>query len=169
MGIHTTRTTVTFRHPFRLDGFDTPWPPGLYEVETDEEDLQDLSFPSRRRIRTMIYRQDKEHGISEAVPITPDALAAALAVDVVQGNPAPPPDGAGPAADPHHALPRGRGGIQITPVWVVPLVIGVCILLAAWFGPFSPPGTPPAGKGAVGPSGPGPVSSPPDRPPSGRP
>ena len=148
MAIHTTRTTATFRHPFRLDGFDAPWPPGLYEVETDEEDLLDLSFPGRRRIRTMIYRQDGGRGISEAVPTTPEALKAALAADAAQGAPAALPGGGDPdagrlAADQHPGLPTGgrdRGGFQITPVWVVPLLIGICVLLAVWFGPFSPPG-----------------------------
>jgi hypothetical protein len=40
----TTSKTVTFTHPFVLDGLDGPHPAGSYAVETAEELLQALSF-----------------------------------------------------------------------------------------------------------------------------
>jgi len=48
------RETVTFRHPFRIKGIDRVLPPGDYEVITDEEMIEGLSFASFRRVATMI-------------------------------------------------------------------------------------------------------------------
>ena len=38
--------TVVFNHPFELKGVDRALPPGNYRVVTDEELIQELSFPS---------------------------------------------------------------------------------------------------------------------------
>jgi hypothetical protein len=54
MTTRTRRETVHFKHPFRLDGVDRLLPPGAYEVVTDEEMIEGLSFPSFRRVATMI-------------------------------------------------------------------------------------------------------------------
>jgi hypothetical protein len=43
-----------FDHPFRLKGLDRLLPAGSYEVLTDEEMIEDLSFPCYRRVLTMI-------------------------------------------------------------------------------------------------------------------
>jgi hypothetical protein len=48
------RETVTFRHPFRIRGIDRELPAGAYEVITDEEMIEGLSFASFRRVATMI-------------------------------------------------------------------------------------------------------------------
>jgi hypothetical protein len=48
------RETVTFRHPFRIKGVDRLLPSGAYEVITDEEMIEGLSFASFRRVATMI-------------------------------------------------------------------------------------------------------------------
>jgi hypothetical protein len=48
------RETITFRHPFRIKGIDRALPPGSYEVITDEEMIEGLSFASFRRVATMI-------------------------------------------------------------------------------------------------------------------
>jgi hypothetical protein len=48
------RETVTFRHPFRIRGIDRQLPAGAYEVVTDEEMIEGLSFASFRRVATMI-------------------------------------------------------------------------------------------------------------------
>jgi len=42
--------TVVFNHPFELKGVDRVLPPGNYRVVTDEELIQELSFPVYRRI-----------------------------------------------------------------------------------------------------------------------
>ena len=48
------RETVHFKHPFRIKGVDRLLSPGAYEVVTDEEMIEGLSFPSFRRVATMI-------------------------------------------------------------------------------------------------------------------
>src|ERR1700710_3054346 len=48
------RETVDFRHPFRIKGIDRQLPSGAYEVVTDEEMIEGLSFASYRRVATMI-------------------------------------------------------------------------------------------------------------------
>jgi hypothetical protein len=48
------RETVHFKHPFRIRGVDRLLPAGAYEVVTDEEMIEGLSFPCFRRVATMI-------------------------------------------------------------------------------------------------------------------
>jgi hypothetical protein len=48
------RETVTFKHPFRIQGIDRLLSAGAYEVITDEEMIEGLSFPAFRRVATMI-------------------------------------------------------------------------------------------------------------------
>ena len=54
MTIRSRRETVTFRHPFRIRGVDRVLPAGSYEVITDEEAIEGLSFAAFRRVATMI-------------------------------------------------------------------------------------------------------------------
>ena len=44
-----------FKNPFRLTGVDRLLPPGEYQVTTDEELIEGLSFPVYRRVATMIF------------------------------------------------------------------------------------------------------------------
>jgi hypothetical protein len=48
------RETVQFKHPFRIKGIDRLLAPGAYEIITDEEMIEGLSFASFRRVATMI-------------------------------------------------------------------------------------------------------------------
>jgi hypothetical protein len=48
------RETVTFKHSFRIRGIDRLLSAGAYEVITDEEMIEGLSFASFRRVATMI-------------------------------------------------------------------------------------------------------------------
>jgi hypothetical protein len=48
------RETLTFKHPFRIKGIDRLLSAGDYEVITDEEMIEGLSFASFRRVATMI-------------------------------------------------------------------------------------------------------------------
>ena len=48
------REIVTFKHPFQIRGVDRLLPAGAYEVITDEEMIEGLSFASFRRVATMI-------------------------------------------------------------------------------------------------------------------
>ena len=48
------REFVTFKHPFRIRSVERLLPEGTYEVITDEEMIEGLSFAAYRRIATMI-------------------------------------------------------------------------------------------------------------------
>jgi hypothetical protein len=54
MTMRSRRETLTFRHPFRIKGIDRLLAAGAYEVVTDEEMIEGLSFASFRRVATMI-------------------------------------------------------------------------------------------------------------------
>ena len=54
MTMRSRRETITFRHPFRIKGIDRQLQAGDYEVITDEEMIEGLSFASFRRVATMI-------------------------------------------------------------------------------------------------------------------
>jgi len=54
MTMRSRRETIHFKHPFRIKGIDRLLPPGGYEVITDEEMIEGLSFPCYRRVATMI-------------------------------------------------------------------------------------------------------------------
>jgi hypothetical protein len=54
MTMRSQRETITFRHPFRIKGIDRQLQAGAYEVITDEEMIEGLSFASFRRVATMI-------------------------------------------------------------------------------------------------------------------
>ena len=49
-----TRRTITFRHPARVEGIDEILPAGAYEVDTDEETVDAISFLAWRRIRATV-------------------------------------------------------------------------------------------------------------------
>ncbi|MCW9036078.1 MAG: hypothetical protein OQJ97_17790 [Rhodospirillales bacterium] len=82
----TTRTsteTVTFSRPFYLNGLDEAQPAGAYQVETDEELIQGISFTAYRKVLTLIYL-NSENGHSKLTrpfEIDPDDLTAALKQD----------------------------------------------------------------------------------------
>ena len=54
MSTRARREAVHFKHPFRIKGIDRLLRPGAYEVITDEEMIEGLSFASFRRVATMI-------------------------------------------------------------------------------------------------------------------
>ena len=54
MTMRSRREAITFLHPFRIKGIDRLLPPGAYQVITDEEMIEGLSFPAFRRVATMI-------------------------------------------------------------------------------------------------------------------
>jgi hypothetical protein len=55
MTVRTSSKTVTFAHPFLLKGVDRILAAGDYRVVTDEELIEELSFPVYRRVATMIF------------------------------------------------------------------------------------------------------------------
>jgi hypothetical protein len=54
MTMRSRRETITFKRPFRIKGIDRQLQAGAYEVITDEEMIEGLSFASFRRVATMI-------------------------------------------------------------------------------------------------------------------
>ena len=79
MATRTQRKTVVFSHPFRLKGVDRVLPPGDYEVVTDEELIEGLSFPVYQRVFTAIIVPAQSHQTSsvEMVAIDPRDLQSA--------------------------------------------------------------------------------------------
>jgi hypothetical protein len=77
------REIINFRHPFRIKGIDRQLPPGAYETITDEEMIEGLSFPSFRRVATMIMVPGAapRHSSTEMIAIDPVALADAQHID----------------------------------------------------------------------------------------
>jgi hypothetical protein len=69
MTIRSRRETVTFKHPFRIGGVDRLLPPGAYEVVTDEEMIEGLSFPAFRRVATMIMVPAAQNSATEMISI----------------------------------------------------------------------------------------------------
>ena len=55
MATRTSERTVNFTHPFLLKGVDRMLAAGDYCVVTDEELVEELSFPVYRRVATMIF------------------------------------------------------------------------------------------------------------------
>lgn len=83
MMTRTKRVTLTFQHPFSLKGVDRRLAPGQYEVVTDEELIEELSFPVYRRVATLIFLPVEAYQPSsiEMVNVDPADLAAAHARD----------------------------------------------------------------------------------------
>ena len=84
MQIRTTHKTMVFRRPFLMRYFDQTLPAGTYEVVTEEEQLEGLSFLASRRLQTYIYRRSpspKSGSVSTTYVVDPDDLAAAFIRD----------------------------------------------------------------------------------------
>ena len=77
------RETVHFRHSFRIKGIDRQWSAGAYEVVTDEEMIEGLSFPCFRRVATMIMVPcpAPRHASTEMISISSVDLSDAQIID----------------------------------------------------------------------------------------
>jgi hypothetical protein len=70
--------SVIFNRPFELKGIGHTLPAGEYEVVTDEELVEDLSFPVYHRVATTMFLPKYAGGSSgEMVTIDPADLQAA--------------------------------------------------------------------------------------------
>jgi hypothetical protein len=79
MTIRTTRHSVTFAQPFRLDGIDGVHPPGTYDVDVDEASIDDVNFLAYRRVATFVHlRRD---GATQVHRVDPADLDASLLRD----------------------------------------------------------------------------------------
>ncbi|RXT48856.1 hypothetical protein [Bradyrhizobium betae] len=82
MTIRSRHETVTFKHPFHLRGIARQLPAGAYEVVTDEEMIEELSFPVWRRVATLItVPSESLRGATERLAIGSVDLADAQAAD----------------------------------------------------------------------------------------
>ena len=84
----TKRRKLTFKRPFTLKGVERQLPPGEYEVVTDEELIEELSFPVYRRVASwiMVPAQGPTTA-TEMIPIDPSAIAVARACDRADCSP----------------------------------------------------------------------------------
>lgn len=92
MTTRTTRKTVTFTRSFVLGDAGTQ-APGTYEVDTDEELIDGLSFVAYRRVATLIKL--RRGGATEVFKVNPAELDAALMLDagLTVGSPLHPAGG----------------------------------------------------------------------------
>ncbi len=88
MTMRTRRETVTFKYPARIKGIERLLDAGAYEVVTDEEMIEGLSFPSFRRVATMIMvpGAPPHHHSMEMIAIGSVDLADAQHRDAVATN-----------------------------------------------------------------------------------
>jgi hypothetical protein len=86
----TKRVALTFKHPFSLKGVDRLLAPGQYEVVSDEELIEELSFPVYRRVSTLIFLPPHGSSSIEMVNVDPADLAVAQERDkaIIGGRPA---------------------------------------------------------------------------------
>lgn len=54
MTIRSRKETMVFRQPFRIKGVDRTLPGGTYEIISEDELIEGLSFPCYRRVGTFI-------------------------------------------------------------------------------------------------------------------
>jgi hypothetical protein len=83
MTMRSRRETITFKHPFRIKGIDRLLPAGAYEVITDEEMIEGLSFAAFRRVATtiMVPAAPPRTLTMERISISPVDLADAQRID----------------------------------------------------------------------------------------
>ena len=87
MTIRSRRETITFKHPFHIRGLERQLPAGAYEVVTDEEMIEGLSFASYRRVATMItVPSEGVRGATDMLSIGSVDLADAQRIDASAAN-----------------------------------------------------------------------------------
>ena len=83
MTMRTIRRTITFFRPFYLKGVDRLLPPRDYDVVTDEELIEGLSFSAYHRVSTAIFVPAPSGSAIEMVTIDPLDLQAAQDQDAM--------------------------------------------------------------------------------------
>lgn len=89
MTMHKTKRTVHFNHPFYCDAPDTLFPAGNYDVETDEELIEGISFTAYRKVQTYLHLKPVQGhpGVKQTLVIAAGRLEAALERDSQAGRP----------------------------------------------------------------------------------
>ena len=88
MTIRTIRRTIPLLRPFYLKGVDRLLPPRDYDVVTDEELIEGLSFSAYHRVSTAIFVPAPSGSAIEMVTIDPLDLQAAQDQDAMPNEPA---------------------------------------------------------------------------------
>ena len=84
MTTRTIKRIVAFRRPFTLGEISEQFPAGNYAIETDEDLVDGMFFPTYLQGITLMQRiAEPRPGITERVVINPFQLDAALALDAV--------------------------------------------------------------------------------------
>ncbi len=83
MSTRTIQTSVTFSKPFTLTSVDGPQPAGTYRLETEEEQIEGLSFSAFRRMTmTLFLPANPAPGATRhVVQVDPKELSEALLAD----------------------------------------------------------------------------------------
>jgi len=81
MTIRTTRKIINFSNSFSIEGVDRVLPAGNYEIVTDEELIEGLSFPVYRRVATMILAPTQSSQVSSIEMFTIDPLDLVAAME----------------------------------------------------------------------------------------
>ena len=88
MTMRSRRETVHFTHPFRIKGIDRQLAAGAYEVVTDEEMIEGLSFSAFRRVATLIMvpGAPPQRAVMEMISISAVDLSDAQRIDASRQN-----------------------------------------------------------------------------------
>ena len=87
MTMRATIRTVTFHRPFYIKGVDRLLPAADYQVATDEELIEGLSFAAYRRVATVIFVPAESGCAVEMATIDPLDLQAAQDQDAARFKP----------------------------------------------------------------------------------
>jgi hypothetical protein len=81
--MRTIKSTVTFKHTFGLSSLEERQEAGTYALETDEEQIEGLSFLAYRRVATLLHLPAIAPGQApqQVIAVDPEELRAALERD----------------------------------------------------------------------------------------
>lgn len=88
MTIRTSSKFVVFKHPFTIGALSELQPAGSYQIDTDEELIEGLSFIAYKRILTIIHlhSRNKLKNITRALTVSARDLETALKKDSVKNS-----------------------------------------------------------------------------------
>ena len=86
MSTRSTESTIRFGQAFCLSQFDRAQPAGSYQLVTEEERLEGLSFAAFQRVRTLLYlpANGRPAHLRQAFEVDPAELAAAVVADALR-------------------------------------------------------------------------------------
>lgn len=78
--MHTRKSTVTFQRPFTLNAAIGELPPGRYDIDIDEEEIQAADRTAYRRVAIYFYVQNLAS--TRSIVVNPTDLESALERDL---------------------------------------------------------------------------------------